>query len=137
RDEIPLPVAAGSGVVLNLRRLQARFYRVSGSGRRACSLVVVLALLSSLVATPSRRGAHCTPTCPMHVQKLGCHHGHSLPCHGSTAPGLRGTCGHAPEAAIAVPLVRGIMPDSIAVRPAIVWTPTPSIASSFRTLFLP
>ena len=73
----------------------------------------------------------------MHARKLGCHHGHSLPCHGSSAPGVRGACGHAAEPALGAPVVRGVMPAAVDVQAVIVWAPSHARASTFRTLFLP
>ncbi len=85
-----------------------------GVGRRACSLIVVLALLlgSSAGHWRPRGCARCAPTCPMHAKRLGCHHG-SRPntprCHTAGGPSFAAS-GCAPtEGAATAPPWRAIV----------------------------
>jgi len=85
--------------------------------RRACTLVVVLALLVApiLPGAVSERGCmSCRPGCPMHAKRLGCHHARDMHCHrgGSGTNGIRSACSQAPDPATPAPAaVRGVMPE--------------------------
>jgi len=84
------------------------------AGRRVCSLVVVLALLLAPVmpgVAPERGCGQCPPGCPMHAQRLGCHHARTIPCHRSgSSNAIRSACSHAPEPATPSGSMRGVLP---------------------------
>jgi hypothetical protein len=77
------------------------------------ALAVALAVLVA-AAAPGRAApagcASCTPGCPMHARKVGCHHAKAPSCHGA-AGGLRSACAarHDPATGAATE-VRGVMP---------------------------
>jgi hypothetical protein len=54
----------------------------------------------------------CAPGCPMHAQRIGCHHAKSAGCHrAARSTGLRSACSHAQDpAAGPSTLLRGIIP---------------------------
>jgi len=58
-------------------------------GRRACAIVLVLALASAGAITPLGSCDRCPPGCPMHgrteSRRLGCHHGNRAAPHGPGA----------------------------------------------------
>ena len=86
---------------------------VRSAARRACPLVLVLALLvAPMLPAPRRDCGQCPPGCPMHTQRLGCHHGGAMKCHRSgPAKGIRSACSQAPEpGAPASGSLRGVMP---------------------------
>jgi hypothetical protein len=93
-----------------------------GVGRRACSLIVVLALLLGPSVGRWRPGdcTRCAPTCPMHKKRLGCHHGSrpSAPrCHAAGGPSVVAS-GCAPtEGAATAPPWRAIVAPRTAARP--------------------
>src|SRR2546422_11221903 len=92
-----------------------------GPGPRACSLLVVLALLMG--TAPQWRPGRCTQcsaTCPMHAKRLGCHHA-ARPgaprCHAAGAPSFAaGSCAPTQGAATA-PVWRAILPPRTDARP--------------------
>jgi hypothetical protein len=91
-----------------------------GSGhRRACALVVVLALLSGMTTAglPAPQGCKvCAPTCPMHAHRLGCHHAGTPPCHTAGRVGVvRGTCGHEAPA-VDAPSLRATLTPLLSTR---------------------
>src|SRR2546425_472409 len=96
-----------------------------GLGRRACSLIVVLALLlgSSGWQWRPRPCVQCAPTCPMHAKRLGCHHGAraAVPrCDGAGSPSFAaGGCTHTESMATALAW-RAIVPPRADARPALV-----------------
>jgi len=109
---------------------------IRAAARRACSLLVVLALLlAPLVPEAAReRGCgQCPPGCPMHARRLGCHHAGTMPCHRSgSSHGIRSACGHAPAPATpASGGMRGVIP--VPARLAAVFT-TRSAAERARIL---
>src|SRR5437016_940540 len=84
-------------------------------GRRACSLVIVLAMLSAAIAPGAgiESGCRtCAPGCPMHLRRIGCHHAKEMGCHrAAPSPGLRSACSHARDPATGPStLLRGIIP---------------------------
>ena len=89
---------------------------IRSAARRACSLVVMLALLAAPLvpgAAPERGCISCRPGCPMHAKRLGCHHAKDMHCHhGGAANGIRNACDLAPDPATpASPGMRGVMPE--------------------------
>ena len=87
---------------------------IRAAARRACSLLVVLALLlAPLVPEAAReRGCgQCPPGCPMHARRLGCHHAGTMPCHRSgSSNAIRSACSHAPDPATSSGGMRGVIP---------------------------
>src|SRR5690349_9381738 len=88
--------------------------------RRACSLVVVLALLVA-AATPATRGGPgcgaCAAGCPMHAKGPGCHAARKPACHhGAPAPGFRSGCHRAPDGVEpGVDALRGVVPPAVSL----------------------
>jgi len=86
---------------------------IRSAARRACSLGVALALLlAPVLPAPERGCGQCPPGCPMHVQRLGCHHGGPMRCHRSgAANAIRSACRHAPDPGTPVSGgLRGVIP---------------------------
>ena len=76
----------------------------ASSARRACTLAVVVALLSTSVGglrVPSGCEA-CAPECPMHARRLRCHRTTGPHCHSSgSADTVRPACSQAAHAVLA------------------------------------
>src|SRR5262245_9242434 len=88
-------------------------------GRRICSLIVILALLTGLSGLPRRPCGSCPVTCPMHAKRLACHHGHAKTCHRAQGPSLMvGTCGHGEAGA--APTWQAVLPARPSARPIVV-----------------
>ena len=103
------------------------------TARRACSLVVVLALLVA-AASPATRGGGacgaCAPGCPMHVKGPGCHTARKPSCHRmASMPGLRSGCHRGPDGVEpGVDALRAVVPPAVslaAILPARDVTPSP------------
>lgn len=115
---------------------------VRSAARRACSLVVMLALLIAPIvpgAVLERGCTSCRPGCPMHAKRLGCHHAKGMRCHRGGAPnGIRSACNQAPDPATpASAAVRGVMPGPARANTAFSAPSAPPRARALVTQHVP
>lgn len=109
--------------------------------RRACVLVVVLALAVTVPTMSLRACDVCPSDCPMHAANVATGHAKHPGCHRAAAPAadgcsMRATCGHTPS--LSWPAVLLALPEA-RFRPAATWTiaPLPSERPSHVLVHLP